>query len=199
MRLVLALGVVALLGAFASQAQPGVREQPPGVLASEPPQQTAPATNATPIERDGFVLSPVAGFQLDARVLGRRDYEFGTEAELSPMDLALGWGRMSDSTVIDQLEITQGDRWYSYAYPAFSPITPEEILTSSANMHMIPANDFVRRQLEALVEGDVVTLGGHLVNVERPRDGFRWNTSISREDTGGGSCEIVLVDWVRVR
>jgi hypothetical protein len=57
---------------------------------------------------------------------------------------------------------------------------------------LIPANDDVRRTLAKVEKGSVVRLAGSLVNVEHP-DGWRWRSSTSRDDTGGGSCELLWV------
>ena len=32
----------------------------------------------------------------------------------------------------------------------------------------------------------------------KAQDGWTWRSSLSREDTGGGSCELMLVEEVRV-
>ena len=40
---------------------------------------------------------------------------------------------------------------------------------------------------------DVVALGGYLITVEA-KDGWRWRSSLSRNDSGGGACELV---WVK--
>jgi hypothetical protein len=39
----------------------------------------------------------------------------------------------------------------------------------------------------------LVTVSGYLVDV-RGANGFTWKTSLSRSDTGDGSCEIVWVE-----
>jgi hypothetical protein len=61
---------------------------------------------------------------------------------------------------------------------------------SSANMHIIPADGRVADALDAVREGDRVRIDGWLVNVEAG-DGWRWRSSLSREDSGGGACEVV--------
>ena len=183
------------LGCCVHAASAQERTHPPGILAPNAPGQGSPTLPR--IERDDFVLTPVADFQLQARVLARRDYDSGIEAPLSPMDLVLGWGRMSDTTILRQVEIVQANRWYSFVSPRFSPISEQEIRTSSANMHMIAGNDFVLRQLQALQPGDLIGVSGYLVNAERARDGFRWRTSTTREDSGAGSCEIVFITSMR--
>jgi len=42
-----------------------------------------------------------------------------------------------------------------------------------------------------------VTLRGWLIDVDAA-DGWHWRTSRTREDTGGGACEIIWVESVAV-
>jgi hypothetical protein len=60
-------------------------------------------------------------------------------------------------------------------------------------MHMIPANDDIKKTLEDLRPGEVIDLKGFLVLVTRPH-GWKWKSSLSRTDTGMGACEVVWVD-----
>ena len=166
----------------------------PGSLVSAEPRQTSPADDA-PVPFGDFVLTPLADFELEARVLSREDYTFGTESSLSPTDLALGWGRMSDSAVIGQLEIGQSARFYHYRWRDQPPIPPAEIVRSSANMHLIPADATVARGLARVRVGDVVSMRGQLVEARRD-DGWRWRSSLTREDSGAGACELVLVHGI---
>ena len=62
------------------------------------------------------LAAPVAGFSIDARVLSREEYAVGREADLSPLDLALGWGPMRRDDVLSQLKISQGARFYTYRW-----------------------------------------------------------------------------------
>jgi len=45
--------------------------------------------------------------------------------------------------------------------------------------------------------GQVVELHGQLIQADG-KDGWRWISSLTRTDTGDGSCEVVWVDSVRV-
>jgi hypothetical protein len=168
-----------------------------GTLVSSEPLQTPPANDASFAFGD-FELTPLADFQLEARVLSREDYRLGTESSLSPTDLALGWGRMSDTAVIDQLDIGQSARFYHYRWRDQPPIPPGEIVRSSANMHLIPADDAVARDLGRVREGQVVSLRGRLIEARRA-DGWHWRSSLTREDSGAGACELVLVDMISAR
>jgi len=69
------------------------------------------------------------------------------------------------------------------------------VIEHSANTHVIPADTSVARQLRGLRVGQVVHLRGYLVNGVRD-DGAYINTSLTRSDSGPGSCEVVLVEQV---
>ncbi|HWR80499.1 MAG TPA: hypothetical protein VN303_09915 [Pseudomonas sp.] len=140
----------------------------------------------------GYRIIPLQAFNLTARVLAREDYHFDVGARLSPTDLALGWNAMADPQVVAAIRITQSNRWYHWQVEQF-PIPRREIEINSANMHMIPANPAVAETLADVREGERIALSGQLVRVEGD-DGFRWVSSLSREDTGAGACELVWVE-----
>ena len=166
----------------------------PGILAdAAPDQENLP--HGTQMTRGHFSLEPRASFAMTARVLSREDYQLDDLTPIAPTDLAMGWGRMSDSKVLDRIRISQSNRFY-YWYTDDFPIPRHEIEDSSANMHMIPANDEAAQELRSVRPGEVVHLEGFLVDVKRD-DGWHWNTSLTREDTGAGACEIVLVETIR--
>lgn len=185
---------VLLAGAWHGWPEFAVR-QPPGVLApAEPLQQNL--TDARTLELNGHRLLPLARFELRARVLGKRRYRFDRGASLAGVDLALGWGRMSDSAVLEHIDISQAFRWYSWRVERY-PIPHEEIVLSSANMHMIAASDAIAAQLRAVREGHVIELRGKLVQASSA-DGWRWNSSLTRSDSGANACELVLVEALRI-
>lgn len=144
-----------------------------------------------------FSLQPRARFTIEARVLSTERYRLGISADLAPIDLALGWGVMSDQAVVDQLEVSQGARWYILRWGANPPATEREIMRSSGNMHIIPADDEVRKQAFSLRVGQFVQLSGYLVDAQGPNN-FRWGTSLTRDDTGDGACELFLVESLQL-
>jgi hypothetical protein len=165
---------------------------PPRLARGAMPLQTdIPAGMALPAI-DNARLKPLAGFSIEARVLGREDYRIGREADYSPTDLALGWGRMTEDAVLSQLDISQSSRWYHYRWNDTPPIPVDEIVRSSANMHMIPADDTVAAALKRIEQGQRVRIDGWLVEVNAD-DGWRWRSSLTRDDSGGGACELVYV------
>lgn len=90
----------------------------PGVLAPAAPVQQGVRNPAARLAKAGYEIEPLARFEFEARVLGVERYRFDRGADLSPMDVALGW---------------------------------------------------------------------------------RWRSSLSREDTGDGSCELVWVERLELR
>jgi hypothetical protein len=148
------------------------------------------------VQVDEYDLSLIADFQLEALVLGRRDYLWGDEARLSPIDLALGWGPMADREVVDQINIRQSSRFYFWQVEHY-PIERSAIISNSANMHLIPASPEVFAQLQRTEAGKNVRLRGFLVNVERA-NGWYWRSSTSRTDSGSGACELILVTRAEV-
>lgn len=165
-----------------------------GMPAPRDPIQTAPAVPAT-FERAGVTFTPLASYHVSAVVLSRCRYRYDRSSDLAPVDLALGWGPMSVASTINDLEISQSGRWYEYSWRNEPPLDPSSIATHSANTHCLPANDAIRHDLLTVKRHDLVTLDGYLVDVRAP-DGFRWHSSLSRDDTGGGSCEVLWVTSV---
>jgi hypothetical protein len=144
----------------------------------------------------GYSITPLETFNIEARVLSAEHYSFGREADLSPVDLALGWGKMSDEAILKDIKITQSNRFYFWHVDAF-PIPRREIETQSANMHMIPADDAIASKLKSVKTGQVVKIKGYLVRADAT-DGWHWKSSLTREDTGNGACEVVFVKEISV-
>jgi hypothetical protein len=165
---------------------------PPRVPRGSPPLQTELPAGIVPFRLEGALVEPLAGFSVEARVLGREDYHFGPEAGFSPTDLALGWGRMRDAAVLDRLDIGQSGRWYHYRWRGDPPLALAEIVRSSANMHMVPADERVAASLHRVKPDDRVRIDGWLVRIDAD-DGWHWTSSLRRDDSGGGACELVYV------
>ena len=141
-------------------------------------------------------VSRLESFQLEARILGREDYYFDRGAKVSPTDLALGWGPMADPEVLRHISISQRNRWYFWR-SAQLPIERRQIEIHSANMHLIPATPEVANTLTQLKAGQQIRLSGQLVRIDGD-DGYRWVSSLSREDTGDGACELIWVEQLAV-
>ena len=166
----------------------------PGVTAPNKPVQTATEIDSFTVE--GFTITPLADYHIDARVLGVKAYCSGREAALSPVDLALGWRRMSDDTVLEKINIRQSNRFYFWKVKEF-PIPQKEIEENSANTHLIPANESIAKQMKSIRKGHLVNIAGYLVQVKAV-DGWHWKSSLTRNDTGKGACELLWVEELEI-
>lgn len=192
---------VAVVVWFFFRPQPTVRLGN-GVKAPEVPFQS-PLTRAMEAGEsfftEGYIITPKAKFELTGKILSRRTYSFGRQTDLSPIDLALGWGRMSDESVIEHLKIKQGLRFYFWKTRGNEfPIPAGEIISHSANMHLIPADSVVKKAMLDTKRGQIVFLRGRLVDVLDPNDQWQWKSSMVRDDSGGGACELIWVESFKV-
>ncbi len=153
-------------------------------------------TNSDAFRHEDYLITPLADFSITARILGVEKYYFDRGAELSPIDLALGWNRMSDPEVLRHFDISQGGRWYRWRLEHWV-IPRSEIIASSANMHMIPANSQIEKRLKKLRKNQTISITGQLVAVAGDNN-FQWRSSLSRTDSGNGSCELVWVESIAV-
>lgn len=189
--------VAALIFAwFAYQRLNPVITYPPGVLVASDPIQTDAAPDEVPLSYGKFHLKALARFSLDARVLHRKIYRYDRGASLVPVDLAVGWGPMSDQSVLDRLEISQASRFFYYEYKGVPPIPREEITSHATNLHLISSNKTIAAQCRSLRSGDLIHLSGLLVEASGPEIGT-WRSSLTRTDTGNGACELVWVEEVQ--
>lgn len=155
------------------------------------------ASNESGIQLNGYQIKPLEPFEISARVLASKTYFTGRESDLVPVDLALGWGPMADTTVLNQLSISQSNRWYFWRTKGDYPIPRRDIETHSANMHLIPSSKQIEDVIKQIKPGQMIKLAGDLVQVNA-QDGFYWKSSLTREDTGSGACELVYVRDISV-
>jgi len=142
-------------------------------------------------------ITALASYDITATVLSTERYYMDNGASLSPIDLAVGWGPMSDYDLARQLNLSQGGRWFRYRVPGKQfPISYDEINSHAANVHIIPADETIRGRVLSVRAGEVIHMIGRLVEATNGKG--KWRSSLSRTDTGAGACELLWVeriDW----
>ncbi|MFO1435078.1 MAG: hypothetical protein U1F34_01395 [Gammaproteobacteria bacterium] len=153
--------------------------------------------NALSATHDGkYKISELQPYAETVRILSTEEYHFGRESDISPMDIAVGWGDMARPEIYKQFKISQSGRWYFWESDDL-PIPRRDVETHSANMHLVPATPEIADRLRRIKRNDVVQLSGALIEVDA-NDGWHWRSSLSREDIGEGACELLLLkklDW----
>jgi len=166
-------------------------------LAPAEPLQRAIEAPQRPLLDPDYVATPLHFFTAEALVLSRKTYRHDAEAAISPLDLMLGWGPMSNPAVVSQIRMRQSGRFGYVRTGSEANVDLDALSPFWSNAHLIPASPAIAEAMLGIAEGAVIRLEGALVNVSGP-DGWRWRTSTSRTDTGAGACEIVLVTAVRI-
>lgn len=167
---------------------------------TQDPVQTAVAKNESILtwQRHNYAwkLTPRAQFQVVGRVLSRQTYSRDWQAEISPLDLVIGWGTLNDTKVDQWVRWSQSNRWYYYRWPEEAPYKEQYLRTHSSNIHIVPATESLEAVLLKIREDDKILLEGKLVDIEATSITERWRnqTSLTRTDSGSGACEILLVE-----
>lgn len=163
----------------------------PGVVAPKAPVQE----NAFDVDKLNYKdidIIPKAKFKLEARILSIEHYYFDNYSNLTPTDIVFGWGPMSNEKNLESLLVRQSNRSF-YWEMTEPPIKKQEMWKHAANMHLIGATQKIRDKISSLRRGQIVKIDGYLVNAKSP-DGWTLETSLSREDIGNKSSELV---WIK--
>lgn len=180
-----------------------VMTRPTGVAAAPVDWQADPVqapTDRPPFRietRKGTVsLNPRYAFDAAGEVAAAERYRFDGGAFLSPVDVVLTWGRLPAEPYRSLIDYGQMTRFYFWRTDS-NEVDLAYVQGHSSNMHLIPANENVRRAILSIGGGDAVRLHGLLVDASLD-DGFQWPTSVSRDDSGPGACELIWVEQVQV-
>lgn len=194
LKLLAALAAIILAFIWLAPEPDAIPTTSTATIALPEPKQNTSSEQPIPYA-DSYQLLPRAQIDFTARLLGKEYYRFDRGADISPMDLGLGWGPMANPSLLNELHIWQSGRWIRWRTDKQPPIPISQINQHMANVHIIPADEQIKDQLDKLNPGQMIQLSGTLVDV-RGNDGFRWNTSLSRTDTGDGACEVLLATHV---
>jgi hypothetical protein len=201
----LAAGVVialVMVGAAGCGPHPTAEDTLP-IDVSRPPDQIA-VDNADPIRLEAggfeFVITPLANYVLRGVVVSSESYRTGWNAELSPCDVAMVWGELAAGDTWRTLAWSQSGRWYFWKWHGQQPFADEIVVRDSSNTHVVPASPNLASAARTLTAGDIAELAGELVRIDgrKGQEKVWWKSSLSRTDTGDGSCELLYLRRLRV-
>jgi hypothetical protein len=176
---------------------PIASSEPPGIMnfLGEPLQTEPDITEPVLINSadNTFLLNLQAKYDVSARVVSKKKYSWDWNAQLAPYDLALAWGNLNKPDTLPYIRYKQGHRWYYYRYDKNCPYTKQYISQHSANTHVIPATENLKKVLKQIKKNDIIRIEGYLVKINGKVNGrdIWWNSSLTRQDTGNGSCEVL--------
>ncbi|MDZ7714888.1 MAG: hypothetical protein U5J95_01625 [Balneolaceae bacterium] len=167
----------------------------PGEMAPNKPKQEK-AFGVKDIQHKNYTVSPLAKFEMQARVLAKKAYYADKQSDILPYDVVFGWGPMSDERNLDHILIKQSNRDYKWEMTR-PPIPEKQMKLYSANMHLIPANLMIKEKLGELREGHIVKIKGLLVKVSSDK-GWEIKSSLSRIDSGSKANEVVWIESLEI-
>ena len=116
------------------------------------------------------VLEPRARYKVAGRVLSYAHYYLEDAAELAPVDLALGWDRLALAQAPKGVTFDHGNRFYHfYIAQSEHSIDANYVYLHSSNIHLIPANQTLKKLILSLRSNELIELSGYLVDVTNPQ------------------------------
>ena len=170
-------------------------EHDPGVLVPESPKQET-VYDREKIDFKDFTLTPKAKISFKARILSVENYYFDQYSGLTQTDAVFGWGPMSDSKNLNQLLVDQYDRTFDWQM-GNPPLKLHKMRVHTANMHLIGSTQQVRDKIGRFRKGHIVKISGYLVDA-KSADGWTLKTSLSREDSGDNSSELIWINKLSI-
>lgn len=172
---------------------------------SAEPEQVAVTDRAFIHEWRGekFVVHPVAEYSITGLLVSRNDIGgfsdiYHTASSVDVVDVCLVWGENAREEVYRSVEFGSEPFSCWYRAPnaeAFEAFRPEQL----SNTHLLARDEPIARRLSGLHIGDQIRLRGRLVNYN-PAGASEMlrKSSLVRDDTGNGACEILFVDELDV-
>ena len=173
-----------------------------GALAPAEPELTVGSSRAEWNDGRGFHYRPLGRFGGRVVVVSRKNYSIGEFAHLSPTDLAIVWGPLSNPAEYSQLAFAQMGSPFAgrFVFPeikrgselARRPMTEvrDYLLANLTHLHTIPADRDIAAKLAGIRPGQVIRFAGTLVEVTVPGGG-RYTSSLALHDY---DCEIAWIE-----
>lgn len=111
---------------------------------------------------------------------------------LNTKDICVIWGKNITNPYLKDFEFSHGD-WTCYVKTSSSEAWSSFKLDQLSNNHLLPGDRVIEARIKAAHIGDEIHLKGQLVNYSI-NHGPKRRTSITRNDTENGACEIIYVN-----
>jgi hypothetical protein len=150
------------------------------------------------------IVEPKQRYEIAGRVVLTDLYYTDGMSIVSPVDLSLIWGKLAtDPKALKGISFQHYLRFGAFQWSGATGVDAAMFKSHFSNNHLIPSTDRIKQALTSVDAGDRVVLSGYLVNVTAsPKAGgaaFYAESSLTRDDTGAGACEIMYVTRVRIK
>lgn len=138
---------------------------------------------------DNCKIETLSKISLDARILNITKYENSNfdDNKFVPYDIVLGWNNLTKKEYLENIEISQSNRYFYYQY---KNLKHELFLDNFDNFHIIN-NEYIEKNKDLLKKYSNINIEGYLVNVQCPT--WSRKTSLSFSDRSQTSCEQLYI------
>lgn len=180
------------IAATATQPHLTQSQQQSSTQHQSPKAQYNVAKGLPPVE--GQSISVLKNFHGDFRILSYKTYWNDEQAKFSPVDFAVSSGLFADPYFASKISVKQYDRYLKWSIQEL-PVPAKQAITMVSNMHIIPANPDIAKQIRHVKRGDLVRMKGELVEIKD--NNLVWRSSLNPQDVGDGACEVFRVNSIQ--
>lgn len=150
-----------------------------------------------------YHVEPLAEYQLAGLVVTHNDISafhdiYHDERSVDVRDLCLIWGENLKDDSFKEL-VYWSEPWSCHVRAPSREAFRRFDETALSNNHLLPANEEIKRGLQAVEVGDEVWISGALVNYSPAHSPERLRKSSTvRSDRGNGACEVIFVEQFTV-
>ncbi len=162
--------------------------------------------------KDGYLyeITPLYKYEISALVVNRFDYtKFSLRKydHIIPLDLCLMWGENLKNDFFRDKSLTfrQDSRFCQFIYLGKDHSAN---LNQFSNNHLVILDNSLQKKAMEIYEGDQVKIKGKLIklnikNIDGKKEKYDikegyMTSSVSRNDTGNGACEVILVETIDI-
>ncbi|WP_420713706.1 hypothetical protein [Acinetobacter sp. MD2(2019)] len=142
----------------------------------------------------GQSISVLMPYQGEFRILASKTYTHDEQAKFSPIDYAVSWGMFANPKIAREIDVRQYDRFLNWKMKTL-PVPPHQAVQMVSNMHIIPANPQIAKQIQQVKRGDLVRLRGDLVEVKD--NDLVWRSALNNYNIGDGACKLFRVNSIQ--
>lgn len=149
-----------------------------------------------------YTASPSYDYTITGIVVSKQDYEPQETDVTLPMryDICMVWGKNATSGIYlsPDVSFSQNQRFCNFNYSGSLDFNKAEL----SNNHIVTTDQAILDKIKMIRRGDEISITGYLINMNAMPNSSavydstkvtKWDTSITRTDTGAGACEVIYV------
>ena len=145
-----------------------------------------------------YLVKPLADYEISGMVVSHNDIHswfdmYHDKSSVDIKDLCVLWGTNTRNNLFKDFKFESG-AWTCYFSTSNNEAYEKFFQDEISNNHLISADPKIRDLIQSARIGDQIKMKGHLVSYTSEDNPQGWrSSSLVREDTGNGACEVMYV------